>query len=137
MVVQSPVPDAPRSHPVAGAHRGAVTAYVGRASADDGEDVAGGEDEVLLAAVLDLGAAVLAVDDTVADVDVERHAVALVVDATGTDREDLALLGLLLRGVRNDEPGRGGLLGLEALDDDAVLERLDGNRHGVLLPLLG
>src|SRR6476660_9432861 len=61
MVVQSPVPDAPRSHPVAGAHRGAVTAYVVRASADDGEHVTGGQDEVLLAAVLDLGAAVLAV----------------------------------------------------------------------------
>src|SRR5690606_9424405 len=32
-------------------------------SADDREDVTRGEDEVLLAAVLDLGAAVLAVDD--------------------------------------------------------------------------
>ena len=41
---------------------------------DDGEHVAGGEDEVLLAVVLDLGAAVLAVDDVVADLDVERDA---------------------------------------------------------------
>src|SRR6478735_10290782 len=130
MVVQSPVPDAPRSHPVAGAHRGAVTAYVVRASADDGENVTGGQDEVLLAAVLDLGAAVLAVDDAVTDLDVERDAVALVVDAAGADCEDLALLGLLLRGVRDDETGRGRLLGLYGLDDDAVFERLDGNRHG-------
>ena len=38
-----------------------------RSLLDDGEDVARGEDEVLLAAVLDLGAAVLAVDDLVAD----------------------------------------------------------------------
>ena len=51
------------------------------------------------------------------------------VDAARADREDLALLGLLLRGVRDDEAGGRGLLGLARLDDDAVLERLDGNRH--------
>jgi hypothetical protein len=60
-------------------------------------------------------------------------AVALVVDPTRADGEDLALLGLLLGGVRDDQPGGGGGLGLEGLDQDAVLERLDGNRHvGVL-----
>ena len=93
--------------------------------------------EVLLAGVLDLGAAVLAVDDLVADGDVERDAVAVVVDAARADREDLALLGLLLGGVRDDQAGRRGLLGLERLDDDAVLERLDGNRHGVLTSPFG
>src|SRR3546814_5400513 len=69
----------------------------------DLEHVAGREDEQLLAAVLHLGAAVLAVDDLVADLDVERHTVAVVVDAARTDRKDLALLGLLLRGVWDDE----------------------------------
>src|SRR3712207_7546478 len=39
---------------------------------DDREDVARRQDEVLVAAVLDLGAAVLAVEDGVADLDVER-----------------------------------------------------------------
>ena len=64
--------------------------------------------------VLDLGAAVLAVEDDVADLDVERNALgALVVEPAGTDGEDLALLGLLLGGVRDDQAGRGGLLGLE------------------------
>ena len=43
--------------------------------ADDGEDVAGGQDQVLLALDLDLGAAVLGVDDLVADRNVERDAV--------------------------------------------------------------
>src|SRR4051794_10033079 len=104
-------------------------------SADDGEDVAGREDQELLAAVLDLGAAVLAVDDLVADLDVERDALgAGVVEAAGADSEDLALLGLLLGRVRDDEAGCSGLLGLEGLDDDAVFERLDGNRHGGDLP---
>src|SRR4051794_28759768 len=47
---------------------GADITMVGALSAlDDGEDVTGGEDEELLAAVLDLGAAVLAVEDRVAD----------------------------------------------------------------------
>src|SRR6478672_5462034 len=99
------------------------------ASGDDGEDVAGGEDQVLLAGVLDLGAAVLAVDDLVTHRDVDRDAVAVVVDAAGADREDLALLGLLLRGVRDDQAGGGGLLGVERADDDAVLEGLDVDRH--------
>src|SRR6195952_29356 len=99
------------------------------ASGDDGEDVARGEDEVLLAGVLDLGAAVLAVDHLVADVDVERDTVSVVVDATRTDAQDLALLGLLLRRVRDDQAGRRGLLGLQGLDDDPVLEGLDVDRH--------
>src|SRR5436305_708650 len=62
----------------------------------DREDVARGEHQVLLAGVLDLGAAVLAVEHDVADADVERDAVALVVDAAGADRDDGALLRLLL-----------------------------------------
>src|SRR3954469_13573963 len=103
---------------------------------DDREDVARGEDELLLARVLDLGAAVLAVDDLVADVDVERDAVAVVVDAARADRQDLALLGLLLGGVRDDQAGSRGLLGVEGLDDDPVLERLDVDRHDVDLHFL-
>src|SRR3712207_1510066 len=93
----------------------------------DGEQVASGQHEVLLAAVLDLGAAVLRVDDDVADVHVERHAVAVVVDAAGAHGDDGALLGLLLGGVRDDQTGGGGGLGLVGLDHDAVLQRLDGD----------
>src|SRR5690606_1164529 len=93
---------------------------------DDREDVAGREDEVLLAVVLDLGAAVLAVQNDVADLHVELDALA-VLDAARTDGQDDALLGLLLGGVRNDQARSRGLLGVERLDHDAVLERLDGN----------
>ena len=66
--------------------------------------------------------------------DVERDAVAVVVDAAGADSDDFTLLGLLLGSVGDDEATCGGLLGLDLHDDAAVLERLDGNRHG--LPLL-
>jgi hypothetical protein len=62
---------------------------------DDGEDVARREDEVLLTGVLHLGAAVLAVQNGVADLDVERNPLlALVVEPAGADRKDFALLGL-------------------------------------------
>src|SRR6266542_239469 len=95
---------------------------------DDGEHVAGGEDQVVLAAVLDLGAAVLGVDDGVADLDVERHPGA-VLEPARADRDDLALLGLFLGGVRDDDAGGGRLLALTGLDDDAVLERLQIDAH--------
>src|SRR6185312_4715573 len=109
------------------------TADSPRASVDDREDVAGGQDQVLLAVVLDLGAAVLRVDDDVADGDIERNAVAVVVDAAGADGENLALLELLLGGVRDDDAGSRGGLRLARLDDDLALERLDG-RHVDDLP---
>src|SRR5882762_11011038 len=83
-----------------------------RRSVDDREHVAGGEDEVLLAVVLDLGAAVLGVDDDIADAHVHRDAVAVVIDPTRANRDDLALLGLLLRGVRDDDARRGRRLSL-------------------------
>jgi hypothetical protein len=59
----------------------------------------------------DLGAAVLRVDDGVADLDVEGDALPSV-GAAGADGEDLALLGLLLGGVGDDQAAGGGLLGL-------------------------
>src|SRR3954453_12901497 len=95
------------------------------ASVDDREHVARGEDQVLLAVVLDLGAAVLRVDDDVAHRAVQRGAVAVVVHPARADRQDLALLGLLLGGVRDDDAGGRGGLGLAGLNDDLVLERLD------------
>src|SRR5262249_3053511 len=63
---------------------------------DDGEHVPRGEHQVLLAVVLHLGAAVLAVQHDVPDVHVHRDALgAGVIETTGADRQDLALLGLL------------------------------------------
>ena len=83
---------------------------------DDGEHVTGGEDQQVLAVDGDLGAAVLRVDDGVADLDVEGEEVAgRVGPAAGADGEDLALLGLLLGGVGDDETRGGLLLGLVGL----------------------
>src|SRR5437763_1994424 len=90
---------------------------------DDREDVAGRQDQVVVALDRDLGAAVLRVDDLVADLHVDGDEVALLQPA-GPDGDELALLGLLLGRVRDDDPGDRGLLGLAGLDHDAVLERL-------------
>jgi len=54
--------------------------------------------------VLDLRAAVLAVQHHVADLHVHRHALGTgVVKAARAHRQDLALLGLLLGGVRDHQ----------------------------------
>src|SRR4051794_16806639 len=106
---------------------------------DDRENVAGRQDEVLVGAELDFGAAVLREDDGVAFLDVHRRALA-VFEPAGADREDLALLRLLLGGVRDHDAGRRRLLGLQHLNDDAVLERLDvdlgGRGHDLTSPTL-
>src|SRR3954452_4599490 len=90
---------------------------------DDREDVARGEDQVVLPVELHLGAAVLGVDDLVADLDVERNAAA-VLETARADGDDGALLGLLLRRVGDHDAGDGRLLLLAGLDHDPVLQRL-------------
>jgi hypothetical protein len=71
---------------------------------DASEDVRLAQDEQLLAVDLDLGPAVLAVEDLVALLDVERNPLAVVVELAVADSNDLALLWLLLRGVGRTRP---------------------------------
>src|SRR5580658_7079070 len=128
-----------RSQRSAGQDRGPAPAGRRLLLFDDGEYVTGGEHQVLLARVLHLGAAILAVQHHVADLDIDRHALgSRVVKAARAYREDFALLGLLLRGVRDHQAGRRGLLGFERLDHNPVFERLDyylgGGRHDLTSP---
>src|SRR5919204_347646 len=77
------------------------------ARADDlREHIGLAEDQNLVGAELDLGAAVLRKDDLVALGNVHRDELAAVVAAAGADGEDLAALRLLLRGVGQDDPAR-------------------------------
>src|ERR671911_535958 len=89
------------------------------------QDVRLAQHEHVLAVERDLGAAVLAVQHLVSLVDVEGDALlALVVPAAISDRDYLALLGLLLRGVgKHDATGRGLFL-LDCPHDQPVAERL-------------
>ena len=87
--------------------------WVSSSLLDDGEHVAAGQDQQILAVDGDLGAAVLGVEDGLADLDIERDEVAGGLGAlAGADGEDGALLGLFLGGVGDDEAGRSALLGL-------------------------
>src|SRR4029077_14141928 len=97
---------------------------------DDPEDVFLTQDEVLLAIDLDLGSRILAEQDTVARLDVEGDDLAFLVELSPADCDDLALLGLLLCGVRDDDAaGALLLLVLDPLDDQAVCQRTDTGCH--------
>ena len=85
------------------------------------EDLVLAHDEVLLAVDLDLLAGVLAEQDRVAVLDVERLTLAVVLDLAVADGDHLALLRLFLGGVGDDDPADLLLAFLEALDDDAVV----------------
>src|SRR5207248_4692576 len=81
---------------------------------DLGQHVGLAEDEQLLAVHLDLGAAVLAVEDLVAFGDIQRGPLAgVVIYLAVADREYLALLGLLLGRIGQDEATGGGFLLLD------------------------
>src|SRR5207237_8255038 len=100
-----------------GLDRGAV--------ADDlGEDVRFAQDQNLVGADLDLGAAVLAEDDLVTLLDVHGDVLAVLVAGAWADCQDAAALRLLLGGVRQDDAARRRFLFLEDLDDQAVAKRL-------------
>src|SRR3954451_2247746 len=92
---------------------------------DLGEDVGLAQDEEILAFDGDLGAAVLGVQDLVTLGHVERDTLAVVVELAVADSEDLALLGLLLRGVGKNDAGSGGRFLLDGLDDQSIAQGLE------------
>jgi len=79
--------------------------------------------EVLDTIDFDLGARPFAEQDAVADLDVDRDELAALVAAAGANGGNLPLLRFLLGGVRNDYATSGLCLGVDSLDDDAVVKR--------------
>src|SRR5262249_7396013 len=98
---------------------------------DDSHDVGLLHDEEFLTVDLHLGARPFAEQNPVADFHVDRDQFAGLVAAAGADSGDLALRGLFLSGVRNDDAARRFLLGIDALDDKAAVKRT--KLQGVLL----
>src|SRR5712675_1196288 len=94
-------------------------------------DVALLHDQVLDAVELDLGARPLAEQHPVTDLHVNRDELAVFVAAAGADAGDLALGGLFLRRIGNDDPAGGLLFSFDALDDDTIVKRAEF--HDVLL----
>src|SRR5262245_30176483 len=111
---------------------GGSAALSRRASVAAREDLALAQDLVFDLVHGDLGAGVLAEDHLVADLDVGLGAGAVLEQAADAHRGHLAALRLLLGGVgQHDAPG-GALLGVQHLDHDAVVQRLDGGHASLL-----
>src|SRR5215212_5732146 len=98
---------------------------------DDCEDVRLAQDQELLAVDRDLGAAVLPVEDLVIHLDAHRDELAVLVLARA-DGDDLALLRLLLRGVRDVQPAAHRFAFFQRLHNDAVGQRIDLHARGTL-----
>src|SRR5215471_11142262 len=112
------------------------------------EDVALLHDDELLAVELDLGARPLPEQDAVAGLDVERVDLAVVAAHAAARRHHLALLGLFLRRVRDDDPAGGLVVLLHPAHQHPVMQRTEAhrtsplrgcfrNRNGELLALAG
>src|SRR3954447_5480234 len=90
---------------------------------DDCEDVVFLHDEQVLAAETDLLPRVLAEQHLVAGLHVERNRLAVFPDAAAACRNDDAALRLLFGAVGDDDAANLLLTFVQAIDDDAVVER--------------
>src|SRR5215467_4481766 len=89
----------------------------------DAEHVLLAEDQVLLVVQGHFGAGILAEEDAITGLDVERDLLAVVRDLAVSHGDHLALLRLLLGAVRNDDAALLHLLLFLTLDENAVMQR--------------
>ncbi len=87
---------------------------------DDAHEVRFLHDDEFLSVELDLGPGPFPEKDPVAGPDVQRTNLAVLRPGAGSGGDDLALLGLLLGGIGNDDAASGLLLLRDAADQDAV-----------------
>src|SRR6267142_4002341 len=92
---------------------------------DAGKDVRLAQNEQILPVDLYLGPAVLAVEDLVALLHVQRDALAVIVEPTIARGDDLALLRLLLGSVGEHEATRRGQLLLDRPHDQTIAQGLE------------
>src|SRR2546430_1396476 len=90
---------------------------------DDGHDVFFTHDHEFFAVDLHFGAAVLAEENLVADLDVAATHLSVLKDLALADRDDLSLNGFFGRRIGNHDAARRGTILLQALHDDAVMKR--------------
>src|SRR5436190_20628419 len=98
---------------------------------ENAHDVALLHNQELLVVDLDFSARPFAEQHAVADLEIDRKQLAGFIAPARANCDDLALGGLFLRGVRNDDAASCLLFGVDALDHDAVVKRTEF--HGVLL----
>src|SRR3984885_10123274 len=90
---------------------------------EDTEDFFFAHDQQFFAVDLDLGARVLAEQNAVAGLDIEREYLALVVRLALADGEDFALLWLLFGGVRDDDAATNALAFFNSPNQNPVVQR--------------
>jgi hypothetical protein len=88
---------------------------------DHGQNFVLAHDEVFLAVELDLLPGLLAEEDEVSSLDIERNAPAVVLDLAVANGDDFALLRLFLCGIRDDDSADFLFPFLDALNEDAVV----------------
>src|SRR2546426_4115260 len=98
-------------------------ALLGLRAGDLNQDIRLAQDQQILEPDLDLGTTVLREDDLVAEGDVHRDQLSLVVARAGADSQDLAALRLLPGRIRQHDAAHSRLLLLEGLDDQAITKR--------------
>src|SRR6266853_1395713 len=98
---------------------------------DHAEDVLLAHDEVLLAVDLDLRSGVLPEQDLVADLDVEGRQLAVVVHLTFADRDNLAVLRLLLGAIRDDD---AALRLLHRVIVKRLEDAVEKTKGGIIIP---
>src|SRR6476469_2502964 len=92
---------------------------------DDAENLFLADDEVVVAVDLDFLPGVLAEEDDVVGLDVERRDLAVLLNAALADSDDFALHGLFLGGVRDDDPADLLFAFVDAFDDDSIVQWSD------------
>jgi hypothetical protein len=92
---------------------------------DDAHDVFFAHHEQFFAVNLDGLAGIFAEQDLVTLLDVQRTDLAVFQDLAIANRDYLALVRLLSRGIRNHDAGGSLALFLETLDDYTVMQRTD------------
>src|SRR5215831_20900341 len=89
---------------------------------DDAQHILLTQNEVLLVLQLDLGAGVLAEEDAVAGLHVQRDLLAVIADLAVAHGDDLRLLRLFLGSVRNDDATLLHFLLLEPFNEYPIVQ---------------
>ena len=95
----------------------------GTGAFNDAENLVFAQDQVLLAVQLDFGSRILAEENAVARLHFKRKYLARLVSLAGTGRDNFRFLGLLFRGVGNDDSSPNRLLFFDSLDQYAIMQR--------------
>src|SRR5215471_9429475 len=103
---------------------------------DHREDFVFAQNQVLDILDLDLGAGILADQDPIARLDIERRDLAVFVDLALPDGDDLRLHGLFLGGVGDDDSPFADFFLLEPLDEDPIVERTNFHTDAPFTALL-